>query len=47
MKMKIDMNELCKGIPIEFGRFLDYIKGLPFKAEPNYKYCQTLFKKLS
>ncbi|CAD8087039.1 unnamed protein product [Paramecium sonneborni] len=47
MKMKIDMNELCKGIPIEFGRFLDYIKGLPFKSEPNYKYCQNLFKKLS
>ena len=47
MKMKIETNELCKGIPNEFGRFLDYIKGLPFKAEPEYKYCQILFRKLS
>ncbi|CAD8167742.1 unnamed protein product [Paramecium pentaurelia] len=46
MKMKMEMNELCKGIPIEFGRFLEYIKGLPFKAEPNYKHCQQLFKKV-
>ncbi|CAD8165667.1 unnamed protein product [Paramecium octaurelia] len=46
MKMKMEVSELCKGLPIEFGRYLDYVRGLPFKSEPNYKYCQSLFKKI-
>lgn len=45
--MKLDINELCKGIPIEFGRFIEYVRGLPFKAEPNYKYCCQLFRKIA
>lgn len=36
----MDIKELCRGIPIEFGRYLDYVRGLPFKSEPNYKFCQ-------
>ncbi|CAD8098226.1 unnamed protein product [Paramecium sonneborni] len=46
MKMKMEINELCKGIPVEFGTFLEYIKSLPFKAEPNYHHCRSLFKKV-
>ncbi|CAK85816.1 unnamed protein product (macronuclear) [Paramecium tetraurelia] len=46
MKMKMEVSELCKGLPIEFGRYLDYARGLPFKSEPNYKYCQSLFRKI-
>ncbi|CAD8084386.1 unnamed protein product [Paramecium primaurelia] len=46
MKMKMEVSELCKGLPIEFGRYLDYVRGLPFKSEPNYKYCQSLFRKV-
>lgn len=46
MKAKMDTSEICKGIPKEFTRFLDYVKGLPFKAEPNYKYCSSLFRKV-
>lgn len=46
MKMKMEISELCKGLPIEFGRYLDYVKGLPFKSEPNYKYCLSLFRKI-
>lgn len=45
--MKLETTELCKGIPIEFGRFIDYVRGLPFKSEPNYKYCLTLFRKVA
>ncbi|CAD8166792.1 unnamed protein product [Paramecium octaurelia] len=47
LKIKIDTNELCQGLPIEFARYLDYVKGLPFKSEPNYKYCLSLFRKIS
>lgn len=39
MKIKMELSELCKGIPKEFGRFIEYIRGLPFKGEPNYKFC--------
>lgn len=46
MKMKMELNELCKGLPIEFGRYLDYVRGLPFKTEPNYKFCLNLFRKI-
>lgn len=35
----METSELCKGIPSEFGKFLDYVKSLGFKAEPNYKFC--------
>lgn len=44
--MKMELNELCKGLPIEFGRYLDYVRGLPFKTEPNYKFCLNLFRKI-
>ncbi|CAD8170774.1 unnamed protein product [Paramecium pentaurelia] len=47
LKMNIDSNELCQGLPIEFTRYLDYVKGLQFKSEPNYKYCLSLFRKIS
>ncbi|CAD8098732.1 unnamed protein product [Paramecium sonneborni] len=46
MKIKMEVSELCKGLPIEFTRYLDYVRGLQFKSEPNYKYCQSLFKKV-
>ncbi|KAM3134807.1 hypothetical protein pb186bvf_013132 [Paramecium bursaria] len=46
MKMTMETSELCKNIPIEFGRFLDYVRQLSFKSEPNYKFCLSLFKKL-
>ncbi|CAD8086553.1 unnamed protein product [Paramecium sonneborni] len=46
-KIKIDINELCQGLPIEFARYFDYVKGLPFKSEPNYKYCLSFFRKIS
>ncbi|CAK81420.1 unnamed protein product (macronuclear) [Paramecium tetraurelia] len=47
MKMRLDSNELCQGLPIEFAIYLDYVKGLHFKLEPNYKYCLSLFRKVS
>lgn len=45
--MKLETSELCKGTPPEFGQFIDYARGLPFKSEPNYKFCIQLFRKVA
>ena len=38
MKQKIDTSELCKDLPIEFARYMDFVRKLSFKAQPDYKY---------
>lgn len=32
MKIKMETNELCKDIPVEFARYMDFVKKLSFKA---------------
>ncbi|EGR27006.1 protein kinase family protein, putative [Ichthyophthirius multifiliis] len=46
IKSKIPMNELCKGLPIEFNQYMVYVKNLGFSEEPNYNYLRKLFRTL-
>ena len=32
MKMKMDINELCKDLPIEFVRYMNFVRKLGYKA---------------
>ena len=43
--MKLAMNEeiLCEGLPYEFVLYLKYVKNLKFEEEPDYKYLYGLF----
>ena len=44
-EMKLAMNEeiLCEGLPYEFVLYLKYVKNLKFEEEPDYKYLYGLF----
>ena len=43
IKKYYNLSELCEGIPEEFKLFLNYVKSLNFKEEPDYNYCFSLF----
>ena len=43
MKQKLDLETLCKGIPNEFIKYLEYSRGLGFKTQPDYKFLINLF----
>lgn len=43
----MSITELCKGLPNEITRFLDYSRKLEFKATPDYKYLRLMFSKLA
>lgn len=45
-KAKITVESLCKGLPPEFGHFINYCKKLRFDEEPNYKMLQKMFGSL-
>lgn len=46
MKMKLELMEICEGLPVEFiwfinsikFRYLDYVRKLSFKSLPDYKH---------
>ena len=40
--MTITSEELCKGCPKEFIKFLEYCKNLRFDEEPSYEYLKHL-----
>ncbi|CAD8045666.1 unnamed protein product [Paramecium sonneborni] len=46
-KMELDLKDLCKGLPSEFQSYLDYVYKLKFVSTPNYKYLQSLFKRIA
>jgi hypothetical protein len=48
MQQKIDTptDDLCTGIPDEFGIFLNYSCRLPFSVTPDYIYICNLFQNL-
>lgn len=46
MKTTIDLKALCKDIPIEFCKYLEYVRKLQFKSHPDYNYIKKLFKRL-
>ena len=45
IKQSTSIEGLCKGLPIEFVKYITYVRALKFEERPNYSYIQTLFKK--
>jgi len=46
MKKDTSTKDLCKGLPSEFGKFLDYCRNLQFKDVPDYAYYRKIFRNL-
>ncbi|KAJ7629727.1 casein kinase I [Mycena polygramma] len=44
MKMTTPTDLLCRGLPKEFGIFLDYTRALRFDDKPDYEYLRNLFR---
>ena len=42
-KISISSEELCKGLPINFIIFTEYVRSLRFDEEPNYEYLKLFF----
>ena len=47
MKSIITTYELCKGLPIEIQKFMDYVRGLHYQSIPNYNYLRKLLQKVA
>jgi casein kinase I family protein HRR25 len=45
-KMTTPTDLLCRGLPDEFGAFLNYTRALRFDAKPDYSYLRKLFRAL-
>lgn len=45
-KTSIKLEELCKGLPIEFVRYIRYCRSLKFEDRPDYAQLKKLFKDL-
>ncbi|KAJ6492575.1 kinase-like domain-containing protein, partial [Mycena vitilis] len=45
-KMTTSTDLLCRGLPKEFGIFLDYTRALRFDDKPDYSYLRNLFRDL-
>ena len=46
LKEEITINELTKGLPEAFTKYLKYCRRIAFDDEPDYKYCRRLFEDL-
>ena len=44
LKLNTTPEELCKGLPEEMIKYINYCKGLYFEQEPDYNYLRSLFK---
>ena len=44
IKKSYTSKKLCKGLPEEIPKYLDYCRGLLFEEDPNYKYLRYLFE---
>jgi len=45
-KICTSVDILCKGLPIEFGIYLNYCRSLRFEDKPDYYYIRRLFREL-
>ena len=45
MKSRLSAEELCKGLPSEFGIYIRYVRSLGVK-KPDYHYLRKLFRDL-
>lgn len=43
-KMAVNISSLCKDVPLELKRFLEYSRSLRFEDKPNYPYLRGLFR---
>jgi len=43
-KMSVSISALCKDLPEELRKYLDYCRSLRFEDKPNYPYLRALFK---
>ena len=46
-KMNINIQNVCKNLPIEFDEFLKYTRDLQFEMKPDYNYLKELLRKVS
>lgn len=46
LKMKTPINQLCEGLPKEFGEFLQYVHSLKVYDKPDYKQIKGFFRQL-
>lgn len=46
MKIKMTSEEICKDMPEEFIKFLNYVKNLSFKQNPDYNFLKGLIGKI-
>ncbi|KAG8041315.1 hypothetical protein G9C98_002303 [Cotesia typhae] len=45
-KMSTSIDELCKGFPVEFAKYLRYCRQIRFEERPDYSYLRQLFRTL-
>ncbi len=45
-KIEMTIGSLCRGLPSEFGIFLNYTRSLGFSEKPDYSYVRKLFRDL-
>jgi len=45
-KLKMPVNELCKGLPLEFESYLSYCRRMKFNERPDYTYIKKIFQEL-
>ena len=43
-KCQTTVEQLCKGVPEEFAKYINYCKCLKFDEKPDYNYLRGLFK---
>ena len=46
VKLSTSIDDLCRGVPKEFGAYMKYVRNLGFFEEPNYNYFKKLFRTL-
>ena len=44
--MSYTPEKLCQGLPVEFAKYIEYVKKLSFEEEPEYKRYISLFSDL-
>lgn len=45
-KVHTPVEQLCRGYPVEFAQYLNYVRGLHFDDKPDYAYIRKLFRDL-
>ena len=45
-KMSTQSEIMCKGLPIEFSNFLNYVRSLRFEDKPDYSFLKKIFREL-